>query len=274
MEFESDYKNIQLQYEGYLNTPVLWKNANVLNITQIQVNKVKTTSFLGKIPKKIRLGKRVEYFVSNELSNDNTIKILAENVQINKNKVTVGEIDRLITINNQPVHLEIIYKFYLYDKRNGPDEIDWWIGPNRKDNLRLKLQKLKEKQLPLLYNDSTQKYLQKLHLTAENIQQKVYFKAQLFVPYFNPQINFKNLNSECIAGYYLHYKELQKFEDCKFYVPVKANWLQQVHPNCNWLQFNAFFNIISENMQQNNAVLSWVKQPNGEIFKCFVIWWN
>ena len=43
------------------------------------------------------------------------------------------------------IHLEIVYKFYLYDNTIGTSEIDHWIGPNRNDSLREKLEKLKSK---------------------------------------------------------------------------------------------------------------------------------
>jgi len=54
--------------------------------------------------------------------------------------------------NNKPIHLEIIYKFYLYDPSIGLTQLDHWIGPNRRDSLVKKLTKLKQKQLPLLYH--------------------------------------------------------------------------------------------------------------------------
>ena len=90
-------------------------------------------------------------FISHS-SKDKEIKILAENVQIQNEKTTVGEIDCILTTAKKPVHLEIIYKFYLYDKSVGTNELEHWIGPNRRDSLVSKLNKLKDKQLPLLYN--------------------------------------------------------------------------------------------------------------------------
>ena len=33
------------------------------------------------------------------------------------------------------LHLELVYKFYLYDKNLGEKEIERWIGPNRSDSL-------------------------------------------------------------------------------------------------------------------------------------------
>jgi len=57
--------------------------------------------------------------------------------------------------DEKPIHLEIQFKFYLYDAALGTTEIDHCIGPMRKDSLNEKLSKLKEKQLPLLYANET-----------------------------------------------------------------------------------------------------------------------
>jgi len=62
----------------------------------------------------------------------------------------VGELDCLILRDKKPIHLEVIYKFYLYDASVGDTEIAHFIGPNRKDSLIEKLTKLQEKQLPIL----------------------------------------------------------------------------------------------------------------------------
>ena len=67
-----------------------------------------------------------------------------KNYQIQNKKTTVGELDFILQKNHSPIHLEVIYKFYLYDDTFGNSEIEHWIGPNRNDNLVKKLTKLKE----------------------------------------------------------------------------------------------------------------------------------
>ena len=62
-------------------------------------------------------------------------------VKIIVDKITIGEIDCLIEYLNKYIHLEIVYKFYLYDEHINTGELDHWIGPNRKDSLVFKLNK-------------------------------------------------------------------------------------------------------------------------------------
>jgi len=64
----------------------------------------------------------------------------------------------------QAIYLEIQFKFYLYDKTLGETEIDHCIGPMRRDSLLIKLAKLREKQLPLLYTNETKVLLISLFL--------------------------------------------------------------------------------------------------------------
>jgi len=268
-------KNIQLQYEGYFNTPPLWNGNKIYSLKQFDINKISISKFEGVLLKNLRLGKRVEKFVIHELNQHKEIKILAENVQIQNGTTTIGEIDCILTKNEQPIHLEIIYKFYLYDKTVGTTELEHWIGPNRKDSLVAKLTKLKEKQLPLLYNPYTSKLLEKLNLNIKNIQQQVCFKAQLFVPL--ELINnspFKEINNACIKGFYIHFNNLKQFTDCKFYIPSKINWLQEIQAQTKWMPFNNFSKNVEELIKQQIAPLCWLKYPNGEMHKFFVIWWN
>ena len=72
-------KDIQLQHEGYLNTPLLWKSEALFGLSQFEFLRINTASFEGSIPKNLRLGKRVECFVENELKNYKSISILAKN---------------------------------------------------------------------------------------------------------------------------------------------------------------------------------------------------
>lgn len=263
---------LQKRYEGFLNTPFLWKKDVVLKLNQFEIettfNKIDLT-----IDENLRLGKYVEQLVSFQLKQQEDISVLAENIQIQNNKITLGELDCLLLKDNKTVHLEIIYKFYLYDDTVGENEIEHFIGPNRKDALTEKLTKLKDKQLPLLYNSHCKKYLDKLELKSEDIKQYVYFKAQLFVPYSNQNIQLKTLNTVCITGFYIKKNELTQFTNCKFYVPIKKDWLITPHANINWLNFSTFNTIANNYFDDKFSVLCWLKYKTGKIKKVFLVWW-
>jgi len=230
-------------------------------------------SFGGILPEKLRLGHVVEHFVFNELQAENTIELLAENVQIKRNKVTIGEIDCLLKYDHTPIHLEIIYKFYLYDESVGASELEHWIGPNRKDSLIEKITKLKNKQLPLLYKPETEQVLHQLDLHIEDIQQQVYFKAQLFVPYGMLGIPLRIINNECIKGYYINFNDLEQLRKCQFYIPSKLDWLTEVHLEVPWMTYNESISLIKESINQERAPLCWLNNPDGSLQKVFVVWW-
>lgn len=269
-----NYKDIQLQYQGFLNTPLLWKSDVVFGLKQFEIPNITSTTFEGSIAKKLRLGMRVERFVSSLLKQFPSNKIIAENIQIQDGTTTLGEIDCLLTTNQQPIHLEIVYKFYLYDATIGSSELEHWIGPNRNDNLVKKLTKLKEKQLPLLFKPQAKPLLEKFNFNLENCTQQVYFKAQLFVPYQFENTIFNFINKDCIVGFYINYNQLAEFKNCKFYIPSKVNWLQEIQIQTTWLTYQHFSTKLHPIIENKTSPLCWIKHPNGEVEKFFVVWWQ
>jgi len=268
MEFNS--KNIQLQYQGFLNTGLLWKNT-FYGLEQLVLPPIPTAIFQGTLTKNPRLGKRVESFVSCYLQQFENIKIIHENIQIQKEKITIGELDCILTQAQTPIHLEIVFKYYLFDKTVGTSEIEHWIGPNRTDSLEQKIKKLSSKQLPLLYKEETQK---QVTIDVANIQQKVYFKAQLFVPYATQDVHFEQLNSACVAGFYMYQHELLQFTECKFYIPSKIDWLLAAHKNIKWMSFGNFKEHTAPLLEAKKSPLCWLKYPNGELSKFFLVFWE
>lgn len=267
-------KQLNAQYQGYLNTPNLWFGNLVYKLQQLElVSNQPSTSFQESLPENIRLGKRVEQFVFYQLKQVPQISMVFENLQIQQEKHTLGEMDALLLMDNKPVHLEIIYKFYVYDASGGTSELDCWIGPNQKDSLVQKLDKLKNKQLPLLYHPETLKYLKKHDIQVDNIQQQVLFKAQLFLPYNLKNIESKLINDACIIGFYLKKTELSLIKDCKCYMPTKENWLQNPHPQVAWSTYTSFIEKVIPVLENQTSPLVWIKYPNGELKKCFLVWW-
>lgn len=271
MDFNT--KNTQQQYQGFLNTQLLW-NANLNGLQQFALQTHPTSSFSGNLSNSPRLGKRVESFVSCYLQQYNSIEILQENCQIQNGNITVGELDCLLLHNQQAVHLEIVYKFYLFDNSTGTSEIEHWIGPNRNDSLQHKLEKLSTKQLPLLYKQECKPLLKQLELDITTIQQKVLFKAQLFVPFTNSNVIFNELNPAAVCGFYINQQELHNFIGCKFYIPSKMNWLLEPTTQVEWLSFASFEKEVSEILHQKIAPLCWMKKQNGEMIKFFIVWWQ
>ena len=218
------------------------------------------------------MGQLAEQFAFNQLEQLDDCKILAENLQIQKDKQTLGEIDALIELNQKTIHLEIIYKFYVYDESLGASELERWIGPNRKDSLFEKITKLKTKQLPLLYSSECESVLDALELDRTNIQQMVLFKAQLFIPY-QKSVCFNQLNEACVNGFYLKTSQLSDFNTCEFYIPKKLDWFLDANNSIDWLSFEIFKMKVETFLNESQSPLIWIKQANGKLLKSFLVWW-
>ncbi|WP_460218848.1 DUF1853 family protein [Psychroserpens sp. MEBiC05023] len=265
-------KHLQTLYLAYCQTALLWKNASVLNFEQLEVPSDYSLIFHRKLEKRLRLGQLAEQFVFNQIDTCDAIEIFAENIQIRKEKLTLGELDVLIMLNDVPIHLEIIYKFYLYDNTRGHTEIERWIGPNQKDSLQEKLNKLQKKQLPLLYSEACKSALKQLDLDHISFEQRVLFKAQLFVPY-QQNICFELLNSDCICGFYITIAQLSKFKDYKFYIPEKLDWFLEPEDDVIWIDQLTFKDRATLLLDNKQSPLFWLKCNNSKLSKCFLVWW-
>lgn len=267
-----DTATLLKNFKGYVNTPLLWCDVSVFDIKPYKLGIYSGEDFNVLPSKNLRLGKLVEQFVFHELASDASCSILAENIQIQDGKLTVGELDTLLITDAGPVHLEIIYKFYLYDSDAGDTELAHWIGPNRKDALLQKLTKLKEKQLPLLYHPKTQPILENLGLNASDIQQKVLFKAQLFLPLNFLGDAFEQLNPNCVKGFYINSADLAQFKADQFYIPQKHDWIMDPNDAVTWLNYDDFKTEIMVWLNEMRSPLCWLK--TGTTFKkFFVVWW-
>ena len=264
-------KVTQIRFEGFLKTPTLWVSTNIHELKQFSIEQ-KSIVFNLDIDNKQRLGKYVERFVSHQLVNTEGISLIAENIQISKDKITLGELDFLINKNGKPIHLEVIYKFYLCDP--SLKGLDCWIGPNKKDSLVEKLNKLREKQLPLLYSKECEKYLKSISLQSADISQQVYFKAQLFLPLGkNPSIN-SLINTDCIAGFYCSLHTLTEFKNAKFFIPSKKDWLMTPHTNVAWMAYEKYLEESKTYLDRQFSPMCWIKSTSGELKKFFLIWWE
>jgi len=259
-------------HKNVLLTPSLWKESSIYNIQQFEINDF--PNHFDVISEKLRLGMFVEQTIFQSIEQNPNTELIAKNLQIIENGITIGEIDCLFKENEFYTHLEIVYKFYLFDPRINKDEINCWIGPNRKDSLIEKLDKLRDKQFPLLYHPQTKEILNELNLNANQFTQKVCFKAQLYVPFNHFQENYNLINPSCIVGYYYRLNELTALKDCKFHIPNKINWLENPNTNINWLSFEAFCLQIELLLNEKRSPLCFVKDKKGNLFKIFVVWWD
>ena len=264
-------KITQKRFTGFLQTPTLWAHKKINGISQFDLEK-HTFKLTSDFDENLRLGKYVEQFVFEVLSKDSSISFLKSNIQIQKGKQTLGEIDCLLIRNEKPIHLEVSYKFYVVDFSRGGNEIDYCVGPNNRDSLIEKLERLQNHQLPLLFKEDTQSYLDGFNVNE--CEQQVLFKGQLYLPWNQKEYRLSILNQDCIAGFYITSKEFLLFKNDKFFIPNKKDWLIRPYSEVSWLNFEQIQVEIKHFHSKNYSPMCWIKKRNGELLKVFVIWWK
>ncbi|MGS2726250.1 DUF1853 family protein [Psychroserpens sp. BH13MA-6] len=258
-------------YHAYLKTAPLWEGSTVFDLEQLALPELSESYFDRKISRRLRLGQLAEQFAFQELSALPDYEMLSENIQIQHNKHTLGELDALLKVHGTPIHLEIVYKFYVYDSNSGSHELDRWIGPNRKDSLMEKLTKLKDKQLPLLYSEESANRLKVLGLGTYNFQQQVLFKGQLFVP-IDKDIPFKLLNKNCVSGVFYKKHQLQALSNCRFFLPSKLDWFLEPRADVEWMDYEAFNTKTKKLLNEHRSPLFWLATGE-QLSKAFLVWW-
>lgn len=270
------------QLQGFVGTPPLWKNQDMFGLKQFEFPKyslpeaINLQKALPDLATNYVLGKRMERFFEFLLNFSPNIKVLKSNIQIQQEKITLGEIDFLAEdiFLNQQYHIELVYKFYVYDP-SYENELERWIGPNRKDSLLQKIEKLKQRQLPILFNPETKKVLSLLDLKAEELTQSVCFKANLFIPKGIQLALPKQLNQNCIAGYWLHFEEFtsEGYSGYNYFIPNKQDWPVQPEFSEKWISYSEIKKDILLQHQKKKSPLVWIRKNNGEFERIFIVWW-
>jgi hypothetical protein len=272
------------QYIGFLEAHSILKNEKMLGIPNFKLepsdpNEVKAyiPDEKFQIPKKMLLGKGAEYLFELSLSFQDKYSILAKNIQIIDKGITLGELDFILEDEKDKVyiHLELTFKFYLFNPDQGGNECSHWIGPNKRDSLSDKLAKLSKKQFPLLTKPVTQKELSSLGIDLTAIKQEICFKGYLFVPKVNGDIAFKNVNELSVIGYWI--KDLafsvEEYGEYQYYIPTKQLWMCDPKYNNEWSSFNEVRRQVDHSLKSNLSPLIWRKDEHGNCERFFVVWW-
>ncbi|PVW14557.1 DUF1853 family protein [Marixanthomonas spongiae] len=222
------------------------------------------------------LGKQAEACFEFLLKQSKRYRLLAANTQIQGETQTLGELDYLVfdTKTNKTLHIELACKFYLFDDRLGPSYEAKWIGPNRKDRLQEKLDKVKEKQFPLLHASETAAILEGLKLDVNTIEQQVCIKSFLFIPKnFNIE-KFPKQYQDCVLGTYIPFLEFESEEnpEAQFAIPDKKQWLLPPKNLTEWFSFSEAEERVSVLIHLKKSPLVYKKQK-GKLEKFFVVWW-
>lgn len=262
-------------FEGFLNTQPLWKQEQ-FGLRQFKIPELNLANFSPKpISQTIRLGHQVEFVFLQVLEAHPDYNILAHSVQVKRGHQTIGELDFLVAHKQKVYHIELSCKFYLIDP-DFTEPIHRLVGPNRGDMFYTKLDKTKEKQLPLLHTKECIKKLQALNIDSSKVIQEVYFVAQLFTPLLEKLPSIRPLNKQCIAGCWLAMKDFEGsgFRQSVYYIPYKNEWLHLPHADVTWnSHFETLLEINIRHLSKKSPML-WRKLPDGSLDKFFVVWWS
>jgi hypothetical protein len=264
--------NKKARISSIIQTPSL--PHSITQLTEFSLSKVQAEDTTNiNLPSNLRLGHLAERVVSGLIDQSVNYELLYENIQLIQEKETVGELDFIIKeiATERLIHLEMAYKFYLYDPRISAIEIENWIGPNRNDSLSKKLDKLKKRQFPLLYSDIAKKTLK--YLFINQIEQSVCLLVNLYLP-----LNFKKkISSAChsaVKGYYLDkatFIALHSAEK-KYYLPPRKEWGIYPVENSEWFTLSEIEERLNAILSDKKAALCWEK--NGDTFsENFIVWW-
>lgn len=265
---------MQNVYNGFYHTPALWVKQQ-FGLVQFDFPPVLLEPKLPLLPNNLRLGHQMEYVFAHLINLSLRYKVIQRNILIEQNKIRLGELDFLLqdVELNRVIHVELAYKFYLINP-NITEPIYRLVGPNKRDMFFTKVDKLKEKQLPLLRHSSLEPLWHKLALSVTNISQQCCFKAQLFKPYQNTS-SIRPLNKNCIVGSWLSFDHFNTtaFAKGKYYIPKKLHWVISPHAQVPWQ--NHFNTLLELNLRmvKESSPLIWHKGPNGVIEKLFIVWW-
>jgi hypothetical protein len=221
----------------------------------------------------IRLGHLAEKIVSELIKLSGNYQVLYEHFQIIEDRKTLGEIDFIIenTIDKKLIHLELAYKFYLFDPSISSEPINNWIGPNRNDSLREKLEKLKSKQFPLLYHSCTASKFPTIDI--ETVSQALCLLVSLFIPY-EFKTTLAPVYDNAIKGYYLNLATFISLHHSEktYYLPSKKEWGMDASENEIWTDYEGVAIQINTSINEKQALLCWQKYK-GTYLAFFIVWW-
>lgn len=268
----------KLQFQGFLETPQLNFSHTTYSFQQYQLQNhllPQQHTYTTEISPTTILGKRAEAFFHYCITHFSEEQVIAHNVQVEKNKITVGELDFLLKnpFQGKISHVELVYKFYLYDPSIA-ENIKRWIGPNRKDSLVTKLEHLKNHQFPLLQEAETRSLLDQLEIPHREIEQKLFFKANLFIP-LGWKKELPAFYKECIRGFWIKSSEFTEegYGQHLFFSPRKPDWFISPEKGTIWFSFSEIKIILADLLKKQKSPLVWMKKNNNEYHRFFLVWW-
>ena len=164
-----DHKNLSY-YRAFFNTPSLW-TGELDGLKQFVFPEIYFENLdMGLIPSNIRLGHKIEHIFLKLIQHSGQYKVIAHNIPIRRDKVSLGEIDFLLQdVDSQEyIHIELTYKFYVISEvaTNIEGQL---IGPNQRDSFQAKKDRIINHQIPLLKTPEATSVLQRFNIETSEL---------------------------------------------------------------------------------------------------------
>lgn len=251
------------------NLPYLIPGIEPFKLAELKIASMPSIELTGKL----RLGHLTELIVFKLIEASANFQVRYKSVQLFEREKTIGELDFIIENleTNQLVHLELAYKFYLYDPSISSNELSNWIGPNRNDSLKSKLDKLKTKQFPLLYHEYLPSIIK--DISIDQVEQALCFLVTFFIP-FQYKAPMDSAFEKAVKGYYIDLDTFLSIHTKRktYYLPSKKEYGIEPSENLNWKDLNFVIKSIESNIQKKQAVMCWQKE-RAFYTAFFIVWW-
>lgn len=156
-----------------------------------------------------KVGLRFETLVGYWLEQCSDYLLLGQNVQVRHERQTLGAFDFVVrSACGRLEHWELAIKYYL--QRDPSNAWSAWVGPNAKDRLDLKLNRMAEHQLPLSQTAAGRQALQQL-AGADDVVRRAWVKGMFFRPWRGEGHRPEGAACDEPRGRWLHRSQLPAF---------------------------------------------------------------
>lgn len=186
--------------------------------------------------KSTRLGIYYEALWSFYFTQHPAWELLQHNLQIDRSGITLGALDFLCRRDGSYWHIETAVKFYLCHTPDNAEARQWhhWIGPEGKDRLDIKLNHLRQHQLPLHHLDEAAHSLNKNYPEAHTWNTALCLQGYLFSPARrDAQPEFCHPDHGRGQWWFAHelVEELAKRVDMQWLILERHQWLSLARAN-------------------------------------------
>ena len=161
-------------------------------------------------------------------------QVLVKNQPVRRDGITLGELDFIVRnpVDQAVEHHEIAVKFYLgYPGADSAKTL--WYGPNARDRLDLKSDRLRSHQSRLTEKPEARALLRSLDIPAPD-RARIFMPGYLFYPSEHQIPSAENVPPNHLRGEWVYIDDLDAFRDkkgrpdaaCESWVPLlKPHWL-------------------------------------------------